>query len=90
MHCEVGAGFHRLAVDVDGTGTAMARFAADVGAGEIELFTQEMNEQGARFDGLLMRAAVDLKGDELFGHGKFLGSFADANGWQKGGFGGSR
>jgi hypothetical protein len=49
-----------------------------------------MNEQCSRFDGLLMRAAVDLKGDELFGHGKFLGSFADANGWQKGGFGDSR
>jgi len=32
-----------------------------------------VNEQGARFDGLFMRAAVDLKGDELFGHGKFLG-----------------
>ena len=33
LHRKVGAGLDGLAVDVDGTGTAMARFAADVGAG---------------------------------------------------------
>ena len=84
LHGEYGAGLHRTAVEVDGACAAMAGLAADMQAGQPELLAQEMNEQGARLDRGLDRAAVDLHGDALFcnglgecavldGHGMLLG-----------------
>ena len=35
LHREHGAGFHRLAVEIDRAGAAMTRIAADMGTGEI-------------------------------------------------------
>ena len=86
----MGACFDGMTVNVNSAGAAMACFAADMGAREIEFFAQEVNEQGAWFDGLLMRAAVDLKGDELFGHGIFLGVVRWCEWVAEGGVGGSR
>ena len=36
-----GAGFHRPAVDMDDAGAALAGVAADMGPGQIQVFTQE-------------------------------------------------
>ena len=48
-----------LAVDVDGAGAAVARVAADVGAGQAEDVAQEVDEQEPRLDVGLARLAVD-------------------------------
>jgi hypothetical protein len=40
-----GARFHRAAVDMHDAGAALAGIAADMGAGEIEVIAQEMDEQ---------------------------------------------
>jgi hypothetical protein len=40
-----------------------------VGAGEVEFFAQEVDEQGARLDRLLFVLAVDADVDEFLGHG---------------------
>src|SRR5690606_6126589 len=45
-----GADLDRLAVDVDRAGAALAGVAADVGAGQIEVLAQELDEEGARLD----------------------------------------
>ena len=48
-----------LAVDVDGARAAVARVAADVGAGQPEVVAQEVDEQEARLDVGLVGLAVD-------------------------------
>ena len=48
-----------LAVDVDGAGAAVARVAADVGAGQPEDVAEEVDEQEARLDVGLAGLAVD-------------------------------
>ena len=40
-----GAGFHRPAVDMDDAGAALAGVAADMGAGQVQIFAQEMDQQ---------------------------------------------
>jgi hypothetical protein len=45
-----GARFDGHAIHVNGTGTALAGVAADVGTGKAEVITQEMNEEGAGFN----------------------------------------
>ena len=50
LHREHGAGFYRLAVEIDGAGAAMAGLAADMRAGEGGGVAQEMHQQGARLD----------------------------------------
>ena len=50
LHREEGTGLHRLAVQEDGACTALARVAADVGAGQPEMVPQEVDEKEARFD----------------------------------------
>ena len=56
------------AVDVDGAGAAVARVAADVGAGQPEVVAQEVDEQEARLDVRLVGLAVDGDRDVLGGH----------------------
>ena len=45
-----GARLHRLAVDQDDAGAAVAGVAAPVGAGEAERLAQEVHEQQPGFD----------------------------------------
>jgi hypothetical protein len=40
-----GAALHRLAVDMHDAGAALAGVAADMGAGQAEVFAQELNQQ---------------------------------------------
>ena len=58
-----GAGLHRLAVDVDDAGAALAGVAADMGAGHAEMLAQELNQQRARLDLARDGLAVDGHGD---------------------------
>ena len=62
------AGLDRPAVQVDGAGSAVAGVAADVGAGETELFADEMGQKQARLDVFLVKPAVNRDTDRLF-HG---------------------
>ena len=61
------AGFHRAAVDMDHAGAALAGVAADMGAGQIEIFAQEMHQQ---------RAVLDVDRDRLAVHCQFDGRHA--------------
>ena len=45
-----GAGFDRPAVDMDDTGAALAGIAADMGAGQVQIFAQQMNQEGSVFN----------------------------------------
>ena len=54
-----GAGFDRLAVDMDDAGAALAGVAADMGAGQAELLAQELHQQ---------RSALDSTGGGLAVH----------------------
>jgi hypothetical protein len=56
---EDGTGLHRLAVEIDRTGAAVAGLASDMGAGHVELLAQEMDQQGTGLDFGLDRLAVD-------------------------------
>ena len=57
-----------LAVDVDRAGAAVARVAADVGAGQPEVVAQEVDEQEAGLDIGLVGLAVDGDRDVLGAH----------------------
>ena len=72
LHRQVSAGLDRLAVDVHGAGTAVAGFAADMRAGQVEFFAQEVDQQGAWLNGFFFFLAIDGNGDEFFGHVDFL------------------
>ena len=61
------AALHGLAVDVDGAGAALARVAADVGAGELEVLAEDLDEQPSRLDIPLPGLSVDDERDVL-GH----------------------
>ncbi len=65
---EDGAGFDRLAVEIDGAGAAMAGVAADMRAGQVQLLAQEMDQKRARLDQRFDRLAVDLHRDLGLGH----------------------
>jgi len=45
-----GAGLYRPAIDMDDAGAALAGVAADMGAGQVQIFAQEMDEKGPVFD----------------------------------------
>src|SRR5918995_6834033 len=68
------AALDALAIDMDDTGAALARIAADVRAGESELIAQVMNEEEPRLNHGLLLEAVDTKRDRdvlrslSFGH----------------------
>ena len=66
---EHGAGFHRLAVEIDRAGAAMAGLAADMRAGDVLLIAQEVDKQGSRLDQSFDGLAVHLHRDLGFGHG---------------------
>ena len=59
------AALDRLAVDRDGAGAALARVAADVGAGQLEVLAQELDEHPSRLDVPLPRLAIDGERDVL-------------------------
>ena len=65
-----GAGFDRLAVDMDDAGAALAGVAADMGAGQVEIFAQEMDQERPVFDvdrdGLAVHRQFDCR------HASFL------------------
>ena len=48
LHGEHGARLHRLAIEVDRAGAAMAGVTADMGSGEVQLLAQEVDQQGTR------------------------------------------
>src|SRR5258708_28488367 len=48
--CENRAGFHGLAVDIDGAGAALRRVASDMGSGEAEIVPQQMDQKFSRLD----------------------------------------
>ena len=70
---EHGAALHRLPIHVDGAGTALARVAADVGAGEIQLVAQHVREQ---------RPWLDLRGPGHAVHVQGDGPFHNALSWK--------
>ena len=61
------AALHGLAVDVDGAGAALARVAPDVGAGEVQVLTDRLDEEPSRLDVELVGRPVDHQGD-VFSH----------------------
>src|SRR5450432_3205784 len=63
---ERGAGFDRLAVEMHDAGAALRGVAADMGAGQPQIFTQKLHQQGARVDIVFYGIAVHDQGD--FGH----------------------
>src|SRR6266498_4249101 len=69
--CTVGldrqqhAALHEEAVHEHGTGTTVAGVAADVASGQIEVVTDEMDEETSRVHLALVRLAVDLDRDRL-------------------------
>src|SRR5262249_9835811 len=69
LHGEHGARLHRLAVEIDRAGAAVAGLAADMRTGEVELLAQEVDQQGARLDQRLDALAVHGERDVGFGHG---------------------
>ena len=58
-----GAGFDRPAVDMDDAGAALAGIAADMGAGQVQMFAQEMDQQGPVLDVDRDRLAVHRQFD---------------------------
>ena len=57
------ARLHGAAVDVDGAGAALAGVAADVGAGQVEVLADGLDEQPSRLDVELPLRSVDREGD---------------------------
>jgi hypothetical protein len=70
LNRETHAALDRHVVHVDGAGAAMAGVATDMRPGEIQLFAQKMDEQGARLDVGLDRLAVDGEGDVMLRHAR--------------------
>ena len=54
------AALHRLAVDVDRARAARRRVAADVGAGQADLFADVVHEQRARLDVVRVRTPLTV------------------------------
>src|SRR5207253_3867320 len=58
LHREHRARLHRAAVEMDRAGTALRGVATHVRAGELQSFTDELDQQGPRVDARLDRLAV--------------------------------
>ena len=67
-HGEREAGVHAAAVDVNGTGAALAVVAAFLGAGQIQVLAEAVEESSAGIDSELVLVTVDLEGQ---GYGSF-------------------
>ena len=65
------ARLHGSAVEVDGAGAALTRVAPDVGAREVHVLAQGLDEQASRLDIEFPLGAVDGEGD-VFAHGPDL------------------
>src|SRR5665213_94669 len=63
LHGEDGAALDAVAIDRDDAAAALAGVAADMRAGEGEIFPQELDEQGARLDVAGRLLAVHRHGD---------------------------
>src|SRR5438105_415742 len=63
LNCEHEACLHWLTVDNDCAGAAHAMLAADVGARESEVLTDEIDQKLARLDAPLVRLAVHPQAD---------------------------
>ena len=59
------AGLDRPAIDVDGAGAALAGVAADVGAGQVEILAQGLDEESSRLDVELVGRPIDDERDVL-------------------------
>ena len=68
LHGQQRAGFDRLAIEQDGAGAAKARFTADMSAGQLAVVTEQMDEQSARLDRVLVFDPIDADVDDRF-HG---------------------
>ena len=62
-----GAGFDRPAVDMHDAGAALAGVAADMGAGQVQMIAQQMDQKGA---------VLDIGRDRLAVHRQFDGRHA--------------
>src|SRR5262249_53573719 len=63
LHRENSAGLDRLAVNLDGAGTALRRVAPNVRAGETEHVANVMNQEETRLDVVLVLLTVDCDTD---------------------------
>src|SRR5438093_13097302 len=63
LHREHGAALHGVAVDMHRAGAALARIAADVRPGEIQLVAQHVGEERPRLHLGSPRGAVHVEGD---------------------------
>ena len=63
-HRKGGAGFHRLAVEMHHAGAALRGIAADMGAGQPQVFAQKLDQQGAGVD-------IGVNGIAVHDHGNF-------------------
>src|SRR4030042_2287 len=73
---EIHAGVNRSSVEEDGTAAALAPVADSLGAGEVELVAQDVEERFVGLDGEADLLAVDGQGDRLLvvdGDAAFLG-----------------
>ena len=61
LESEYGAGLDAFAVQQDRAGAAVAGVAANVCAGQAELFAQQLHQQGPRFDFARVLLAIDLQ-----------------------------
>jgi hypothetical protein len=66
LNCEECAGLDGLAIKQNGASAAQRGFAADMRAGKLALVAEEVDEQGACFDFLLMEGAIDADGNGGF------------------------
>ena len=55
------AGFDGFAVEQHGAGAAQGGFTSDVGSSQLALVPQEMDQEGAGFDLVLLDRAIDLE-----------------------------
>ena len=63
-HRKRGAGLHRLAVEMHDAGAALRGVAADMGAGQPQIFAQELHQQGTGID-------IGVDGVAVHDHGNF-------------------
>src|SRR6185436_8868587 len=71
LDAENGARLHRVAVQQDGAGTALAGVAADVGSGEAQVLAQDLDQETSRLDVERTAGAVHGQRDALC-HGRDL------------------
>ncbi len=71
FHGQIEAGHHRLAVDQDGAGAALAQLAAVLGPRQIHVFAEHLEQGLVRLEGYVMRLSVHPQLVQLL-HDAFL------------------